>query len=235
MPKHFSSLIIVDEEDYCIINKPSGYATLMDRHEHLSLQLLAERHDARLKAVHRIDKDTTGLLLYARSPEAHRHFSLQFENRKVHKVYHALADGIHQFENEVIDDPIEVLSTGIARLSRQGKDAKTIINTIRAYRTHTLLACEPVTGRLHQIRVHLAGRKAPLAGDTMYGGMPFLLSRIKRNYHIGKYEEEIPVIQRFALHARELHFTDLRGEEIHIEAPYPKDFKAALNQLEKNN
>jgi 23S rRNA pseudouridine955/2504/2580 synthase len=88
---------------------------------------------------------------------------------------------------------------------------------------------------MHQIRIHLSSIKAPIAGDLVYGGKPFFLSDIKRNYRLGKFQEEKPLISRLALHARMIILPLKNNRKIQIEAPYPKDFQILLKQLDKNS
>ena len=149
-------------------------------------------------------------------------------------MYHAVVDGIHDFENEIVEAPILKLGNGTVRVDRKGKEAKTIFNTIKAYKLHTLVSCKPVSGRMHQIRVHLSQLSASISGDTQYGGKPFYLSGIKRGYNLKKWTEERPLINRFALHATNLEFMSLKGEKIKVEATYPKDFKVLIKQLENH-
>jgi len=94
--------------------------------------------------------------------------------------------------------------------------------------------CCPVTGRMHQIRVHLAELNAPIVGDEFYGGSPFYLSGIKKKYNLKKDSVENPLIQRFALHAYKLSLASIDGAKYEFEAPYPKDFRVLVEQLEKN-
>ena len=119
-------------------------------------------------------------------------------------------------------------------LDLEGKEAETIFNTIQAYKLHTLVDCHPITGRMHQIRIHLTCLKAPIVCDEQYGGAPIYLSQIKRKFNLKQDSEELPLINRVALHARALTFVRLNGEELRVEAPYPKDFAALITQLEKN-
>jgi 23S rRNA pseudouridine955/2504/2580 synthase len=174
------------------------------------------------------------VLVFARSPEAYRHLATQFERRTVEKTYHAVTDGIHSFRDLLVDRPLLKLGDGTVKVDRKGKSAQTLLNTIRIYRHHTLVECKPVTGRMHQIRVHLSAQGAPITGDVLYGGKPFYLSAVKRGYNLKKDTEERPVIERLALHAVGIVFNDLDGNRIEVSAPYPKDFRALLSQLEKN-
>jgi len=231
----FKDLILYEDEDYIIINKPSHISTLEDRNDPFSIIEMARQYTEDAQVGHRLDKETSGALAIAKHPEAYRALALQFEHRKVKKVYHAVCDGIHNFQDVEIDLPIYVNSKGTVRIShREGKSAQTLVRTLEAYKRHTLVECEPVTGRTHQIRVHLASLQAPIAGDEQYGGAPFYLSSIKRNYNLKRDTEELPLIKRVALHAQALEIELLNQERTCIEAPYPKDFAVLLKQLEKN-
>jgi 23S rRNA pseudouridine955/2504/2580 synthase len=123
---------------------------------------------------------------------------------------------------------------GNVTISRQeGKRAETWFQSLKYFKHYTLVECKPVTGRMHQIRIHLATQRASIAGDDMYKGQPVFLSKIKRKYHLGKDQEELPIMKRFALHAYEVTFKLLNGEDITVHAPYPKDFETLLKLLEK--
>ncbi len=230
----FKDLILFQNEDYILINKPPFIATLEDRVEPINILALAREAEPDPQVCHRLDKDTSGVLAIARNPEAYRHLSLQFEHRQVRKVYHAIADGRHDFENVIVNKAILKMNDGSVKLSGQGKDAETSFKTIANYSHHTLIECRPVTGRMHQIRIHLSSLSAPITGDEMYGGLPFLISSIKRGFKIKKDTDELPLMKRMALHAFSLEFSGLNGEKILTEAPYPKDFSALVKQLWAN-
>jgi 23S rRNA pseudouridine955/2504/2580 synthase len=230
----FKSLVVFENDDYLIINKPPFVSTLEDRHEAANILELARQVEPDAQVCHRLDKDTSGVLAIARHPEAYRHLSMQFEHREVTKIYHAVADGIHDFQEQEVNAPILKQPDGIVRISREGKNAVTFFSTLKAFKFHSLIACRPVTGRMHQIRIHLATLKAPITGDEVYGGKPFLLSSVKRNFNLKKFTEEEPIMKRMALHAFALSFTGFRGEQMIVEAPYPKDFRVLVKQLEEN-
>ena len=236
MPRiKFTDLIVYEDDDYLVINKPSFIATLEDRNDPVSILSLARGHVADAQVGHRLDKETSGALAIAKHPEAYRALAMQFEKRTVNKVYHAVSEGIHDFQERMIDLPIHATSKGVVKISRrEGKPAQTLLNTLTVYQRHTLVKCQPTTGRMHQIRIHLTSQRAPIVGDEKYGGHAFYLSSIKRNYHLKKNTEEQPLIKRVALHAYGLGFLSLTGEPITVEAPYPKDFAVLLKQLEKN-
>ncbi len=235
----FKDLILFEDEDYIVINKPSGIATLDDRNiaSITSILEMAREYCPTAQVCHRLDKETSGALAIAKHPEAYKRLSMQFEDRTVKKVYHAVCDGLHNFKDKVISMPIYSLTRGLVKIDpHKGKPAETTVNTVRAYKMHTLVACEPLTGRMHQIRIHLSRIGAPIASDEQYGGQNVYLSKIKRRFNLKKDTEEQPLIKRVALHAFGLQFRALDTEKnISIEAPYPKDFAVLIKQLEKNS
>ncbi len=224
-------MILFEDNDYVVVNKPPFLPTLDDRHGGPNLLAIAREYVSTAQVCHRLDKDTSGVLAIAKNPEAYRHLNLQFEHRQVGKVYHAVVDGVHDFKDELVDAPILKLDDGVVRVAREGKAAQTWFTSLESFRFHTLVECRPVTGRMHQIRIHLASKQAPIAGDETYGGKPFLLSRVKRDYKLKKGTEEEPFMKRMALHAQALLFHDLADRRQVIEAPYPKDFQALVRQL----
>jgi 23S rRNA pseudouridine955/2504/2580 synthase len=229
----FETLILFEDDDYLVINKPAQVASLDDRNEDINILKLAKNYTAAPQLCHRLDKETTGALAIAKNPEAYRALAIQFEEREVGKIYHAITDGIHSMKNLTIDEPLSQGSKGVVRIDRSGKESVTIINTLETYKIHTLLECRPLTGRMHQIRVHLASAGAPISCDQTYGGKPLMLSSIKKKYKLGKWQEESPIIRRTALHAHSLEFRSMKGTKVKVVAPYPKDFAVALKQLKK--
>lgn len=217
-----------------LINKPSYISTLDDRIDNQNILTLAKEVVADAQVCHRLDKDTSGVLAIAKNPEAYRHLSMQFENREVNKVYHAIVDGIHQFENKLVDAGILKLNDGTVKISREGKEAQTYFTTLQTFKNHTLVECRPITGRMHQIRIHLRLIKTPITGDEVYGGKPFFVSSVKRGFNLKKETDEQPLVKRMALHAFSLEFALLNGEKTKIEAPYPKDFQALVRQMAEN-
>ncbi len=230
-----SDMILFEDEDFVLVNKPPFLSTLEDRAGGTNLLAIARAYVSSAQVCHRLDKDTSGVLAIAKNPEAYRHLNMQFEHRQVGKVYHAVVDGVHDFQAELVDAPILKLDDGVARISRlEGKAAQTWFTSLRSFRGYSLIECRPITGRMHQIRVHLALKGAPITGDDTYGGKPFLLSRVKRGYKLKKGTEEEPFMKRMALHAQSLQFEDLSGQRQVVDAPYPKDFQALIRQLEAN-
>ncbi|RYE26476.1 MAG: RNA pseudouridine synthase [Sphingobacteriaceae bacterium] len=231
----FQDLILFENPDLIVVNKPPFLSSLDEREGgEINLLRLAKQYWDDAQICHRLDKETSGALIIAKNPETYRAVSIQFEKRRVKKVYHAIIDGTHIFENLFIDLPILNVGKGNVTISRQeGKRAETWFNSLRYFKHYTLVECKPVTGRMHQIRIHLATQRASIAGDEMYKGKPVMLSELKRSYRLGKDQEELPIMKRFALHAYEVSFKINEEEEITIHAPYPKDFETLLKLLEK--
>jgi RluA family pseudouridine synthase len=188
--------------------------------------------------VHRLDKETSGVLVVARSAEAHARLSAQFETRDVEKVYHALVRGEPRWEERVVDAPL--LPNGDRRHRtvidvEDGKPSLTRLRVLRRFKGLALVEARPETGRTHQIRVHLASIGSPIACDGLYGdGRPLLLSQFKRGYRPTAGQDERPLLGRLGLHALSIEFTHpTTDERVRFEAPYSKDFGALLNQMGK--
>jgi 23S rRNA pseudouridine955/2504/2580 synthase len=159
---------------------------------------------------------------------------MQFEHREVNKIYHAVINGTHQFDALKVDLPILNLGNKNVAINKQeGKTALTYFQSLTYYKHYTLVECKPVSGRMHQIRIHLASQRAAIASDELYGGQPVLLSGIKRGYKLGKDQEELPIMKRFALHAKQITFKINPENIVTVEAPYPKDFATLLKLLDK--
>ena len=230
-------IILFENDDIIVVNKPPFISSLQEREGgDINMLRLAKQYHPDAQVCHRLDKETSGCLIIAKNPEAYRFISMQFERRKIKKVYHAVVNGTHVFENLTVDLPILNLGNKNVTINRQeGKPAETIFNSVSYFKHYTLIECQPITGRMHQIRIHLATQKASIAGDEMYGGKPVFLSQIKRGYHLGKDQEELPIMKRFALHAKEVTFKISEETEVTVAAPYPKDFATLLKLLEKHD
>lgn len=232
---NFKDLIIFEDNDVVVVNKPPFVSSLDDRNgETINMLRLGRAVYEDIQVCHRLDRETSGALIFAKNPEAYRNVSMQFEHREVNKIYHAIVDGQHRFEGLQVDLPIGIGSKGMVRIDRaEGKPAETEFNTIQLFKHYSLLECKPKTGRMHQIRIHLATQRAPITGDDLYHGKPFFLSKIKRGYKLSKDQEEQPLMKRFALHAKQVGFKLMNGEPILVDAPYAKDFDTALKMLMK--
>ena len=231
----FQELIIHEDDNLIVINKPPFIASLDAREGgEVNILRLAKKYHPDAQVCHRLDKDTSGVLLIAKNPETYRSMSIEFEKRRVNKIYHAIIGGTHIFENLTVDLPILNKGNKNVTIDRyNGKPSETIFNSIRYFKHFTLVECKPITGRMHQIRIHLATQQAAIVGDAMYKGKPVYLSQIKkRGYTLSKDQEEQPIMKRFALHSKSVSFK-LNDKEYSFEAEYPKDFATLLKQLEK--
>ena len=233
--KDIREWIVLENDDYLVINKPPYVSTLADRAGAASVLELAKEYFSGCQVCHRLDKETSGALLISKNSEAYKHANSQFAERTVEKTYHAVADGIHELKELKIDKPLHSSASGKVKVSNSGKPSATIVTTLKKYSRHSLVECKPVTGRMHQIRVHMSSIEAPLVADETYGGKQLLLSSIKKKYIPKNEIEERPLMARVALHAYSLKFTGLDGDILSIRCPYPKDFQTVLNQLEKNS
>jgi 23S rRNA pseudouridine955/2504/2580 synthase len=233
---NLQDLVLFENKDVMVLNKPPYISSLDERDETRSsiIKLLrAQMSDPQL--CHRLDKETSGALVIAKNPETYRAVSMEFEHRRVIKTYHAIADGVHSFDNHEVFLPITQTSKGNVRIDfKTGKEAVTYFTTLKNFKNFTLIKCTPITGRMHQIRIHLSSQRAPIASDIEYGGQMPMLSTMKRKYSFTKWEEEQTIMRRVALHAQRIKF-NLKGEDIEVTAPYPKDFDVFLKLLEKFN
>lgn len=250
----FWEIPVLYEDDLLLaLDKPARLLTSPDRHDpdperpnlmrllHEGIRLGApwavSRHLSYLANVHRLDPETTGVLLLAKSKPALVFLADQFGTEKPLRQYLALVHGSPEEDRfdvsaKLAPDPAR---PGLTRVSaKAGKRALTTFTVLERFRTWTLLRCEPVTDRLHQVRIHLRYRRLPIAGDAAYGSRPLLLSQLKTGYRFKKDRPELPLIGRVALHAAMLRLRHPAREEwIEIEAPCPKDMAVALKQLRR--
>ena len=233
--------VLHEDEHLLVVDKPADVLTVPDRHDPEApnlKQLLSDRYGT-IIPVHRLDKPTTGALVFARNAEAHRGLSMQFEARDVEKVYLALVDGVPDPAEGEIDEPIAPHPSKVGRMmvsNRDGKFARTDYKVMEAFGKFSLVGLQIFTGRTHQIRVHLAYLGHPLLVDPFYGKRTeFLLSEIKgRRYNKAKHAEERPLLARVPLHASRLGFTHPITEQwMHYEVDLPKDMRAMVYQLSK--
>jgi RluA family pseudouridine synthase len=211
--------IIYLDEQIIIINKPAGLSVLPDGWEPDApylVKMLEEKYE-KLWIVHRLDKVTSGVMVFARTAEAHRELNRQFEWREVEKVYHAIVDGNPFWEQKVCK---MLLRTNVGHKHRtavdhkRGKPAETHFKVLKREQARALLEAHPLTGRTHQIRAHLTALGYPLLGDILYGA------------------RETDLIARPALHALSLAFTHPQsGERVNYTVPYPQDMQQLKERL----
>lgn len=230
---------IYEDDDILIVNKPGGLLVLPDRHD-VSIPSLAKLLEARMGkvwVVHRLDRDTSGVICFAKNEQAHRYLSMLFQERDVNKYYAGIVTGIVQptegrIENYLAEHPA---NNGKMIVARKGKLAITDFKVVEQWPLYALLQYQIHTGRTHQIRVHMKSIGHPLVCDELYGdGKPFMLSNIKRKFRLSdKDESERPLLSRLALHAYKLEFTKEDGTPVVAEAELPKDMAACVKQMNK--
>jgi 23S rRNA pseudouridine1911/1915/1917 synthase len=223
--------IVYEDADIVVVDKPAGmvvHPAYGHRSGTLVNALLAHCPDLagiggelRPGIVHRLDKDTSGLVIVAKNDAAHRYLQTQFQERLVHKTYLALVEGVPQAAHGVIDAPIGRDPQHRQRMaivtapSRHGREARTEYRIVERFPQNALIEAEPVTGRTHQIRIHLAFIGHPLVGDRVYGFR----------------KQRLPVPRQF-LHATRIAFTlPSSGQPVEFTSPLPDDLAAVLKGL----
>ncbi len=230
--------VIHEDNSILVVNKPAGLLSAPDRYDEeapvVAKELEPEFGD--LWPVHRLDKDTSGVLLFARDADAHRIISTAFEFGQIHKTYHAVIAARPAWKETLCELPLTPDGDKRHRtiVDGMGKPSTTGFLVLESRNTLALLEARPLTGRTHQIRVHLAALGYPIVCDPLYGnGEALFLSKIKRRWK-GDNAGERPIISRTALHAFSIEFDHpSSGEKVRYEAPYPKDFRALVTQLKK--
>jgi len=231
-------LKISENEDWIALNKPSGLLSIPDREgKDISLKKMLIEKYGNIFTVHRLDKGTSGVIIFAKNEATHKHLSLQFENRETEKIYKGIVIGSMENKQGTINAPImeHPVKKGTMVINRNGKEAITDFEVIEDFKTFSFVQFRIHTGRTHQVRIHSKEMGHPVVCDELYDdGKPILLSSLKKKFNLSKNElEERPILNRLALHALSLKFTNINGEEIKLEAPLPKDMKAFLQQLSK--
>ena len=230
--------IVFENDDLVAINKPSGLLTIPDREQsEKSLKEYLKDKYGDIFTVHRLDKDTSGLVLFAKNETTHKYLSKLFEDRQIQKYYVGIVIGEPANTSGSIEAPIgeNPANKGVMNVHRNGKPSHTTYEVIDANKHYSMVSFQLHTGRTHQIRVHSKEIGHPLAVDEIYGdGKPVLLSSIKKKFRLSKHDdEERPMISRLALHSYKLIFETAQGEKLELIAEVPKEFKALMQQLKK--
>ena len=212
-------LILFEDGDILIVNKPANLPVLPDGWNPDApylLKLLLEIYPEILVA-HRLDKVTSGVMVFARTAEAHRALNMQFEKHTTQKLYHAVCVGIPKWDEHTARHKLRINVGHSHRTvvdNGQGSPAETRFKVLKRFSKYALLEASPATGKTHQIRVHAFALGHSLLGDSLYSAPPTEL------------------IDRPALHAQSLTFTHpVSAEEITFTAPYPQDLLEALEKI----
>lgn len=231
--------IILENDHFVALNKPAGLLSIPDRFgKDPSVKNILQDQLGKIFTVHRLDKETSGLIIFAKDEITHKDLSQKFEGREVEKIYVGLVNGTMMNSEGTIDVPImeHPGKTTLMMANKKGKPSITDYKVLEEFGLYSWLQFQIHTGRTHQIRVHAKYIGNPIVSDQLYGdGQPILLSSIKRKFKLSKNElEERPLLNRLALHSSQLKFTDAEGNKHELEAPLSKDLKAVLQQLRKN-
>lgn len=254
-PAHhgFWEIPVVHEDEHLLaIDKPAGLLTSPDRYDpdrpnlmkllHAGIETgrpwAAARHLDYLSNAHRLDFETSGILLLAKDRTTLVGLADQFGSEKPVKVYVALAKGTPPEKEFEVDLKLKAdeRQPGRMRWSKDGKKSLTRFKVLETFGGVSLIECHPLTGRTHQIRVHLLSAGLPILGDPVYGdGQRLYLSELKKNYRPKGDEPERSLTPRLALHAWKLSLKHpVTGMDVHIECPWPKDLEVALKYLRKH-
>ncbi|MEM7164249.1 MAG: RluA family pseudouridine synthase [Planctomycetota bacterium] len=238
--------IIFEDADLCAIDKPAGWSTVSERWDPNAVPMMdglwaiwqKQDPDApRPHVVHRLDKDTTGLLLFARNRDAQAAVRRQFRERVVQKSYLALAVGVPPVDSGVIEIAIDEDPRKAGRMrvvQRGGKECSTAYEIVERFEGYSLIRLRPKTGRTHQVRISLQHIGTPCAADPVYGdGAALYSSQWIRGYRKGRGREERPLLARTALHAETLALEHPAGQQLELAAALPKDLEVTLKQLRK--
>lgn len=233
---------ILYSDDYLLaVNKSAGMLSIPDRYDADAPVILhvLEKLYGKLFVVHRIDKDTSGVLLFARDQGTHKALNNLFHSRAVEKSYLALVRGQTEEDEWTCDLPLLADADKLHRSivdKRRGKECFSSFKTLERFEEYSLVRVQPETGRTHQVRVHCAVSGYPIVADPLYGdGKPLFLSKIKRGWRGDSFEER-PLLSRTGLHAETLNLNHpSNGKKLELAAPLPRDLKAAVAQLQKNS
>jgi len=231
---------IIFEDDHVVaISKPSGLLSIPGREgKEISLKNILQQKRGEIFIVHRLDRLTSGVIVFAKDAESHRNLCQLFEERQTEKTYFGLVHGSVLPASGKIEAPIMAHPSGNGKMiiHAKGKPSLTEYEVVETFKLFSWVKFRIHTGRTHQVRVHAQHIGHSIVCDELYGSAePLYLSTLKRNYHLSKKDDaERPILPRLALHAASLGFI-LNETEYFFESPLPKDLRAVLQQLRKLN
>ena len=207
--------LLLETPDILAVDKPEGLASIHEQGKDCLLTLLSAQFPEKLYVVHRLDKEVSGAILFARNAAAHKFLAQQFSEHTVDKTYIALAHGVIERESGVIDSPLREFGSGRVSVdAERGKPSRTEFRVIERLESYTLIEAHPRTGRRHQIRAHLYSIGHPLAGDLHYGDKAV--------------QSQFP---RLMLHSQRVTFRLPSGEPVTVEAPTPASFMSVIERI----
>ena len=218
---NYEAEILFEDGNIIAVNKPAGLASIAESDiEKDSLHsLLQENLKQKLFVVHRLDKEVSGVILYAKNAATHKLLNKQFNERTVRKYYLALVHGIVKDGEGVIKKAIREFGSGRMGIDeRKGKRSETKYRVLEKYKNYTLVELNPSTGRRHQLRVHLYSIGHPIVGDLRYGD-----KNIQQNF------------ARIMLHAKSIEFSLTGNKKVEAVAALPDSFNDIINEIKRNS
>jgi len=238
--KYYMLPILFENDDIIAVDKPEGLASIPERKK-AAPNVLAQLSPPtgsghKIYVVHRLDKDASGVIIFAKNARTHKFLSQQFASRTVKKSYLALVHGVIAEGRGVIDKPLRQFASGrVAVDSERGKPSVTEFEVAARLGSYTLVRAYPLTGRLHQLRVHFYSIGHPIVGDRLYGprnGLTPTTTRTNTEVSVPQCISRCPsVLKRLMLHAEKITFRLPSGEELTIESPMPESFAQVIESL----
>lgn len=238
--------VLYEDDNLIAVNKPPGLLVTPDRWNPSipTIQDMIREYIRReaggghpnIRVVHRLDKDTSGVTLLAKNVKTQTYLSRQFEKGEVTKTYYAIVRGVMTKDEGIINFSLQESSKkpGTMTVNKKGKQSISLYKVVERFKNSTLVEVHPLTGRTHQVRVHLMSIGYPLLFDPIYGeATPLYLSQFKKGYK-EKEGKEKPFLSRLTLHAFRLSFREPEeGKTLVVEAPLPDDLSRSLKYFRK--